>query len=420
MMANDGYESGSQDFSTEVSKPAPPRDQRGAIIPNNKPTPLFRERTLEGEAARDNVADTRERRAADGWVDEGEEVSGRRGSGQGQRFGQQGAGQAESGDGLGIRGDGRSGDAEGAGSAAGGRRRDLQARPGDGEFDLEEPEQFGADDEGADDSDGAQAVASDSDREPERDAETGERYEITVDGKIHHVSLEEALRGYTREATFHQRMQQLANVRNEIENENGRLRQNWAIWHQARANYEEDVRNMMPAEPNWELEFQRNPAGAWEHQKVFQQLYARLAQSRNMRAQREAAEAEEADRRLEQYAVNGFAQFLADNKISERDMQKHLRLMRRTATNVGFTDYEVATVYDPRMLTVLLMASKYVGMQAAKPRAVIPDKGRTVPPGSATPLSLGNGSRKGIDEAQRRLAASGRLDDAAEVFRRLF
>jgi hypothetical protein len=143
--------------------------------------------------------------------------------------------------------------------------------------------------------------------------------------------------------------------------------------------------------------------------------------SRQSRAEREAANAEEADRRLQKYAVDSFARFVAMHpKVfpDEPALRKNIQSMRRTAMAAGFSEREVATVYDPRMLTILLKASKYDRMQAANPKAVVPGKGRTLPPGSATPLS-GNATRKGLDEAQRRLASSGRLDDAADVFRRL-
>jgi hypothetical protein len=92
--------------------------------------------------------------------------------------------------------------------------------------------------------------------------------------------------------------------------------------------------------------------------------------------------------------------------------------MRRTAMAAGFSEGEVATVYDPRMLTVLLKASKYDRMMATRPKAVIPGKGKTLTPGAATPLS-GNGRRSGLDDSQRQLARSGKLSDAVDVFRRL-
>ena len=51
--------------------------------------------------------------------------------------------------------------------------------------------------------------------------------------------------------------------------------------------------------------------------------------------------------------------------------------------SAGFSEQEVATVYDSRMLSVLRKASRYDRLMAAKPRAVVPGKGKTLTPGSA-------------------------------------
>ena len=129
----------------------------------------------------------------------------------------------------------------------------------------------------------------------------------------------------------------------------------------------------------------------------------------------------ETDRRVKKYAVDGFSKFVMDHikaMPDEPSLKKNVQSMRRTALTAGFNEYEVATVYDPRMLDILWKASKYDRMIAAKPKAVIPGKGRTLTPGAATPLS-GNARRKGFDDAQRQLANSGKLEDAAEVFRRM-
>ena len=130
--------------------------------------------------------------------------------------------------------------------------------------------------------------------------------------------------------------------------------------------------------------------------------------------------AQEADRRLQKYAVDGFSRFVFNSKIPDKPaLEKEIASMRRTAFAAGFSEQEVATVYDPRMLGILRKASKYDRMMAAaKPRAEVPGKGRTLTPGAATPLS-GNAPRRGLDDARRRLASSGKLDDAADVFRRI-
>lgn len=263
-------------------------------------------------------------------------------------------------------------------------------------------------------------VVADEGDESSAETDDGDKYDVTVDGEPREVTLKEALAGYIRTETFHKRHAQLLNVQQELEAEYGRIQQNWALWHKAKADYEEDLVNMIPREPNWDQEFARDPHAAHELQKIYQTLYGKLAASQGARVEREAMQKAERDRQLEKYAVEAFAKFVSMHPKVMPDqaaVDKNLASMRRTAAAAGFTDYEIATVYDPRMLTILLKASKYDRMQASRPKPVIVDKGKTLSPGAATPL--GNARRSGFDDAQRRLASSGRLQDAVEVFRRM-
>jgi len=250
------------DFAAEVSKPEPPRDHRGQFIAAaEKPQPLFASREIEGDPATgdasDGGADPRyvdlERRVANGWLDEGNEQ--------------------------------RASNSQTRANVAAARRQQLQEGERDGLLDADES--FERDQELADAEDGEASDVGRRDAEglSEQDAEGGERYEVTVDGATHEVTLQEALNGYVRQATFHARMQDLANVQAEVGQEVSRLRQNWAMWDQARAAYEEDVANMMPREPNdWDAEFRANPLAAREKQKTYTLLYQKLGASRQMRA----------------------------------------------------------------------------------------------------------------------------------------
>ena len=91
--------------------------------------------------------------------------------------------------------------------------------------------------------------------------------------------------------------------------------------------------------------------------------------------------------------------------------------MRQTALAEGFSEQEVAGVYDKRMLNVLLKAYLYDRGMAVRPQAALPGPGRALAPGAATPI--GNATRRNVDEAQRRLARTGKLEDAEGVFLRL-
>jgi|SRR5580704_1181399 hypothetical protein len=411
-MPPEGYDEAVAAFSNEVAPRSAPRDQRGKpVAESGPPEPMFSPRPLEGDPLTGDTRDggdnprlrALERDVADGRVREREDGESsprsRRAPAEDERSGRQR----------------RSPDAA--------ERNDATADEGYAGAE-DEPEDIwaiaaeGDDLPRADERTPAEGDERVPDRSSERDSEA-ERFEVSADGETFHVTLEEALRGYSREQTFHKRLAHLNQVSQELQQNQGYLQASWAQWQKARQDYEEDVARMLPTEPNWDQEFAVNPHNAHAQQKVFQTIYAKLAASRQARAEREAAAQQEHDRQVQDYAVKGFSKFVMDNKIpDEPTLKKNLHSMRKTAANAGFSEYEVATVYDPRMLTVLLKASRYDRMMAARPRAVIPGKGRTLTPGAATPLN-GNGQRRGLDEALRRQASSGSLDATAEVFRRL-
>ncbi len=369
------FDQASEAFTTEIAPPSRPRDQAGKFVQTvDKPEPMFGPREVEGG---DDAGDDPRRRAREVEVrrgkqqDDGDDVHGAVDTGP-ERFGD----------------------------------RELESVDGEGELTDEE-----------------RAVAEGGDREgserKKRDDED-EKYEVVVDGHPFEVTLGEALNGYVRQETFHKRLTEVNQLRAALEEDHNRQQSNWQLIMKAKEAYENDVRTMMPPEPDWDREFAINPTEAHRQQKIYQGLYGDLARSRQERAQMAQIHAQEADRRLEKYAIDGFSRFVFDSKIPDKAaLEKEIASMRRTAFAAGFSEQEVATVYDPRMLGILRKASKYDRMMAAaKPRAEVPGKGRTLIPGAATPLS-GNAPRRGLDDAQRRLASSGKLDDAADVFRRI-
>ena len=355
-------------FTQEIAPPSRPRDQSGKFVQtSSKPEPMFQAREVEG--------------GEDGGDDpsRGRSLEVRRGRQQDDRD-----------------------DVHGA-------LDEGPTRIGDRELEPDEPEL--SDDERA-------VVEGEA---PERRVRQGEdeKYEVIVDGNPQEVTLGEALNGYVRQATFHKRLTELNALRSGLEEDSNRQQQNWRLLMQAKEAYEADVAVMMPPEPNWDHEFAINPTEAHKNQKIYQALYNKLSQSQQERQWMAAKMQEEADRRTERYAVDGFSRFVYDSKIADKPtLDKEIQSMRRTAFSHGFSEQEVATVYDPRMLAILRKASKYDRMMAAaKPQAVVPGKGRTLAPGSATPI--GNAPRRGLDEASRRLQATGKVEDAADVFRRI-
>ena len=56
-----------------------------------------------------------------------------------------------------------------------------------------------------------------------------EKYEVVVDGHPFEVTLGEALNGYVRQETFHQRMGEVNQLRNALEEDHQRQQSNWQL-----------------------------------------------------------------------------------------------------------------------------------------------------------------------------------------------
>jgi hypothetical protein len=289
-------------------------------------------------------------------------------------------------------------DADGRAAADGAR-----ARPAAGDGDGEKPDGEGEN--------------ADGEGEGEN-AEQGPTYEVNVDGETVEVSLPEALKGYIRESTFHKRMSQVDQARQAIEQEAGNVGQARDVYGQKLRYLDTLIAQMTPEEPNWDAEFQADPAAAHRKQKTYAEIYQKRhwIDSELARAANEGKE--EYDKRSKNYAIEQFTDFVREAKIpDEKALAETLTTMRAYGRKEGFSEAELAQTYDKRMLRVLRKAALYDQGLADKPKPVIPGKGRTLTPGVATPP--GNATRRHIDEAQSKLAKSGRIDDAAQVMARL-
>jgi hypothetical protein len=94
---------------------------------------------------------------------------------------------------------------------------------------------------------------------------------------------------------------------------------------------------------------------------------------------------------------------------------KDLQSMRRTGLSAGFGEEELSQVYDSRMLQILLKASKFDRMMAAKPKPIVRQpQGKPIPPGAGSART--RTAQRGATSAMKRLNRSGSIEDAAVVF----
>jgi hypothetical protein len=278
----------------------------------------------------------------------------------------------------------------------------------DGESDEDESDESEDDDSGEEGSEEEAAILA-------------REVEVTVDGEPAKVTIKEALEGYVRTQTFHQRMNQLDEAKKIVRRAAADAVHNYEYSMNVAKQMEEHMKTMIPPEPDWDKEFAADPAKARELQRYYEKANGFRAQLSAQMGEAAKKMTESSQVQLAAFAEEEAARFEAANRKTWSDPKKKakdLTSMRKTGLSSGFTEEELSQVYDSRMLQVLLKASKYDRMMAAKPKPVVRQ-----PQGK--PIASGAGSakqrtaQKGADSAMKRLSRTGSLDDAAVVFDRI-
>jgi hypothetical protein len=302
----------------------------------------------------------------------------------------------------------------------------------DNKADPRNPSKGDESDSDGDDDDGEagedESDESDDDDTGEEGAEDeeetallGKEVEVTVDGEPKKVTIKEALEGYVRTETFHQRMNQLDEAKKIVRRAAADAVQNYEYSMNVAKQMEEHMKALIPPEPDWDAEFAKDPVAAREKQRYYDKAKGFQAQ---LNAQTEEARrkmVESNHTQLAAFAEEESQKFESLNRKTWSDPKKKakdLQSMRRTGLASGFTEEELSQVYDSRMLQVLLKASKYDRMMAAKPKPVIRQpQGKPIPPGAGSAKQ--RTAHKGVNSAMKRLNRTGSMEDAAVVFDQL-
>ena len=292
------------------------------------------------------------------------------------------------------------------------RESDRENREGDDdESDGDDPDKSDDDESEAEDEEEA-AVPGGLDEE---DLKT--KVEVMVDGQPAEVTLKEALEGYVRTETFHRRMNQLDEAKKIVRRAAGDAVQNYEYSMNVAKQMEAHMEQMIPKEPNWDEEFQKDPAKARDMQRYYEKANAFRASLRSQMEEATKKQLESNQTQLRAFADEENAKFEQANRKNWSDPKKKakdLTSMRKTALATGFSEDELSQVYDSRMLTVLLKASKFDRMMAARPKPVVRQQAKPIPPGTGSART--RTVQKGADSAMKRLNRTGSLEDAAVVF----
>lgn len=300
------------------------------------------------------------------------------------------------------------------------------------EDDPTDDEAEEADDEGEEEDEGDEGQESEDEESEDESDEDGEEpdeedeeepvYAVTVDGQEMEVPLSELVKGYSRTADYTRKTQALAEERKTFQTEAGELRgmrEQYALGLQQLGQL---LQQQQPQEPNWDELRVNDPiefAAQWaDHQR---RMVLRQQVEAEQRAVKEQQDRESAGERAKQ--VEQGRQWLMDQIPAWKDPERakaEQAAIKAYGLKVGFSEEELRNVDDPRAVLVLRQAM-IAARAAEKAKSIKPvPKAASKPPMKpATSKASSTRHTSDLTRAKQRLAKTGKVSDAAEVFKSL-
>lgn len=272
----------------------------------------------------------------------------------------------------------------------------------------------------AEQAESAEAEGSDDDAENEtEDSEQQERvYTVKVGGKEMQVPESELLAGYSRTADYTRKTEALAHERRSFQAEIEKVQTERAQYAQLLPALAQQIQSAMPLPPDPKLR-ESDPISYMLAKDEYEEKLGRLqaASSEMQRLQQENAEMQ--TKQLQAAVAQGYSKMLElipewkDKAVYEKDRTE----LRGYLNGIGYSDEEIDQAYDPRAIALARKAMRLDRLEARRPRPDAPlEKAlRPVPPvNSQAPRKA-----KEAQTARKRLAETGRMEDAAAAIRAL-
>jgi hypothetical protein len=306
-------------------------------------------------------------------------------------------------------------DADTAGSEA-----EVNWDDADGEHDNAD-DATGADETQTEDDGSAEAEGSD---EPQPEDEAS--YEVAIGGETKKVTLKEALAGYQRQEDYTRKTQEVAAAREALTAETEAARAHRASYKQVLDALEAKLgpANQEPTAEQWEQLKAEQP----EQYAIQWADYQRRAEQRaTLKAEKDRVaneETQEQRKALQNYVDGERVKLLdampqwkgKDGKIDAAKMTADIKEVRDyAAKTLGYTEQELNQAYDHRMILLARKAMLHDRAEAARKAAKAKLAGAPELPAPGSRVPQRNAKGKAQEEAQKKFARTGKVDDAVSL-----
>ena len=239
-------------------------------------------------------------------------------------------------------------------------------------------------------------------------------YTVKVNGQELDVTLDELRNGYSRDADYRQKTEELSNQRKQFQSESEKQRLNYS----QKLNQVNELMSMAQKELNAEknsvdLEqmYEDDPTEAMRVEHRLRKKQERLDLAKAKTQSEQKAQFDTFLQEQKELLEKKMPEFTDPAKVSTLKAN-----MKSTLNNYGFNDQEVAQVYDHRIVMLVNDAMKYRSMQNSKPNIAKKITKPSKPFSSGVKQSKSEANLKLRRDKFSRLKKSGSMKAAQDVF----
>ena len=266
----------------------------------------------------------------------------------------------------------------------------------------------------------------DTDEEAEEDL----LYAVTVNGAEQEVSLDELMKGYSRQSDYTRKTQEVSEQRKEFDAMKQNMAQAYQQIQAERQQYTQALQSLMEgnmagldkfASVDWEVLKETDPIEYVTRKEEFreaQEQVQNLQREQHVAQQRHHAQSQHEHHQLLQQETTALVTALPDWGDPSKQ-PKISKSIRSYAMENGFTKEELNSLADHRSILVLLKAQKYDQLQNSDVRGKkLKNKPRVIRSGTGGDKQADSKSKR--TAKMKRLRSSGHVDDAASILEDMF
>jgi hypothetical protein len=261
----------------------------------------------------------------------------------------------------------------------------------------------------------------DEQEELEEQPDEPQYHRVKLDGVEMEVTLDEMKSSYMRQQDYTKKTQAVAEDKKQAIAEQEAAKNERLQYQQQLEQVLQQQQASQPQEPNWDQLYEADPLEWMKQKEDFRSQKERNLELQQQHYQMRQQQQSENDQQMRTHLSEQHQQ-LIDAIPEWQDqtvMQAEKAQIREYAKSIGYSDSEISQVHDQRAVRALrsgMIASSSQAKGKAKLKAASPAI-RSVTPGSAQQQPR---KQTSVHKAKIKLAKSGKMSDAAEIFKQLF